>query len=79
MLRELIEADNDVTLTQLAQRLAERTEVRVSGSTVSRTLTKMGITRKNKSLKASEVYREAKQQQRRDYCKQMSVAKAGTA
>jgi transposase len=51
ILRELIEADNDATLVQLAQRLAERTEVRVSGSTVSRTLTKMGITRKKKALR----------------------------
>ena len=38
----------------------------VSGSTISRTLSKVNITRK-KSLKASEVYSAAKQQQRRDY------------
>ena len=49
VLRALIEADNDATLAQLSERLAERTGVRVSGSTVSRTLTKMGITRKKKS------------------------------
>lgn len=51
---------------QLAERLGERTEVYVSGSTLSRTLSKLDITRKQ-SLKASEVYNEAKQQQRYDY------------
>jgi transposase len=47
-LRELVEADNDATLVQLAERLGERTEVYVSGSTISRTLSKLGITRKKK-------------------------------
>ena len=49
VLRELVEADNDATLVQLAERLGERTEVYVSGSTMSRTLSKLGITRKKKS------------------------------
>jgi arginine repressor len=48
-LRELVEADNDATLVQLAERLDERTGVRVSGSTISRTLSKLDITRKKKS------------------------------
>lgn len=66
VLRELVAADNDATLAQLAERLAARTGIHLSGSSISRTLSKLNITRK-KSLKASEVYREAKQQQRRDY------------
>jgi transposase len=49
VLRELVEADNDATLVQLAERLDERTGVRVSGSTISRTLSKLDITRKKKS------------------------------
>ncbi len=49
VLRELVEADNDATLVQLAERLGERTGVSVSGSTVSRTLSQLGITRKKKS------------------------------
>lgn len=49
MLRELVEADNDATLAQLAERLAARTGTRVSGSTISRTLRKLDITRKEKS------------------------------
>ena len=49
VLRELVEADKDATLVQLAERLGERTEVYVSGSTISRTLSKLGSTRKKKS------------------------------
>jgi len=49
VLRELVEADNDATLVQLAERLDEQTGVRVSGSTISRTLSKLDITRKKKS------------------------------
>ena len=49
VLRELVEADNDGTLAQLAERLAARTGIQVSGSTISRTLSKLGITRKKKS------------------------------
>ena len=48
VLRELVEADNDATLPQLAQRLAERTGVQVSDSTLSRTLRKLNLTRKKK-------------------------------
>lgn len=49
VLRDLVEADNDATLAQLAQRLATQTGTQVSGSTISRTLSKLGITRKKKS------------------------------
>lgn len=49
VLRELVEADNDATLPQLAQRLAERTGVQVSGSTISGTLRKLNLTREKKS------------------------------
>ena len=48
VLRDLVEADNDATLPQLAQRLAKRTGVQVSASTISRTLAKLNITRKKK-------------------------------
>ena len=48
-LRQLVEADNDATLVQLAQRLEQATQVRVSPSTISRTLSQMSITRKKKS------------------------------
>lgn len=47
-LMQLVEADNDATLPQLAERLEQATGVKVSGSTVSRTLKKMGLSRKKK-------------------------------
>lgn len=49
VLQELVDADNDATLVQLAERLGERTQVYVSGSTIRRTLRKLNITRKKKS------------------------------
>ena len=49
VLQELIAADNDATLPQLAERLAEQTQVKVSPSTISRTLSKLNISRKKKS------------------------------
>ncbi len=44
VLQELVDADNDATLVQLAERLAARTGTHVSGSTISRILSKLGIT-----------------------------------
>ena len=49
VLRALVEADNDATLVQLAERLGERTGVCVSGSTISRPLSQLDMTRKKKS------------------------------
>ena len=48
VLRDLVEADNDATLPQLAQRLAARTGIQVSASTISRTLSKLNMTRKKR-------------------------------
>lgn len=44
--RELVEEKNDRTLAELTDELDERQHVHVSISTMSRTLTRMGITRK---------------------------------
>ena len=49
VLQELVAADNDATLAQLAERLAEQSQVKVSPSTISRTLGKLNISRKKKS------------------------------
>lgn len=62
MLWELVEADKDATLVQLAERLAAWTGTQFGGSTISRALTKLNIKRK-KSLKASEAYQSVKQEQ----------------
>ena len=67
ILKTLVEDDNDATLAQLAQRLADRTQIKLSASTICRYLNKLGLTRKKKSFKASELYTEGKQQQRREY------------
>ena len=47
VLRELWAADPDATEQELADRLEERTGVRVHRATIGRTLKRMGLTRKN--------------------------------
>lgn len=49
VLRQLVEADNDATLAELASRLKERTGVQLVVSAVHKVLVKMGITRKKKT------------------------------
>lgn len=46
ILAELVAAQNDATLVELAQRLAERTQVSVSPATISRTVLRLKLTRK---------------------------------
>ncbi|MEM9218516.1 MAG: transposase [Cyanobacteria bacterium P01_F01_bin.150] len=48
-LKMLVEEDNDATLAQLAQGLEQRTQLKVSTSTISRGLSRLEITRKKKS------------------------------
>ncbi len=66
-LRTLVEDDNDATLAQLSQRLEQVSQVSVSTSTVSRGLSRLNITRKKKSLRASKTRTKPIQQKRRDY------------
>jgi transposase len=51
VLQTLVAEDNDATLVQLAKRLAAKTQVLVSPSTISRGLSKLNITRKKKASK----------------------------
>jgi transposase len=51
VLQTLVGEDNDATLKQLAQRLAQHTQVKVSTTTISRALSKLNITRKKKVSK----------------------------
>ncbi len=67
LIRTLVEQDNDATLVQLSQQLEQATQLKVSSSTISRALTRLNITRKKKSLKASKAYTEPVQQKRRAY------------
>ena len=48
VLVELVQAQNDATLPELVEQLAEKTGVRVSCSTLSRTLSRLRLTRKKK-------------------------------
>lgn len=56
VLKELLGEDNDATLAQLAQRLAEKTEIVVSSSTISRALSKANINRKKKPQTQPSLY-----------------------
>ncbi len=46
VLEQLVEQDNDATLAQLAERLCERTQTRVSITTIHRALQKLNLSRK---------------------------------
>ena len=48
LLRAAVAANNDATLGELREHLAERARVSVSDSTVSRALSKLGLPRKKK-------------------------------
>ena len=48
ILEEIINAQNDLTLAEISQKLAEKTDVKVSQSTICRALQKMRLTRKKK-------------------------------
>ena len=51
---ELVEEDNDATLEQLCHRLEAKTGIKVSVPTMCRWLQRWGLTRKKKTLHASE-------------------------
>ncbi len=50
----LIEADNDATLEELCQQLKEKTTITISRSTMGRVLQQLNLTRKKKTLHATE-------------------------
>lgn len=64
---KLIEEDNDATLQQLCDRLAENTGIKVSVPTMCRILQKLKLTRKKKTLHASEAETERVQRLRQEY------------
>ena len=49
ILTTLVEEDNDATLPQLTQRLQAQTNLKVSNSTISRSIKKLNLTRKKNS------------------------------
>lgn len=56
VLTTLVEEDNDATLPQLAQRLEAQTNLKVSGSTISRGIKKLNLTRKKNSQSDRSLY-----------------------
>lgn len=48
LVKALVEADNDATLDQLRQRLADETSISISRATMGRILQQLGLTRKKK-------------------------------
>lgn len=46
LVKALVEADNDATLDQLRQRLADETSISISRATMGRVLQQLGLTRK---------------------------------
>ncbi len=64
---ELVEEDNDATLEELRARLLARTGIQISIPTMCRVLQKLKLTRKKKTLHASEAESERVQNLRREY------------
>lgn len=67
VVKELVEADQDATLEELCEQLEQRTGVRISGSVLCRLLQKLKLTRKKKSLHATQAETERVQSERGDY------------
>jgi transposase len=63
----LVEADNDATLEELCEQLQQRTTITLSRSTMGRILQQLKLTRKKKTLHASEKDTPRVQQARLDY------------
>jgi transposase len=67
LVAELVEADNDATLEELCEQLQQRTTITLSRSTMGRILQQLKLTRKKKTLHASEKDTPRVQQARLDY------------
>lgn len=65
VVRELVEEKADATLNDLRRQLKKRTGLAVSEPTMSRTMRRLGLTHKRKSIEASERERDDVQQKRR--------------
>ena len=67
VLEEIINAQNDLTLAEISQKLAEKTGIKVSQSTICRALQKMKLTRKKKTFHADKQKSEEVKQLRLEY------------
>ena len=71
LVNALVEADNDATLQELCEQLEQQTTIRISRSTMGRVLQKLGLSRKKKTLYATEISNPRVQQARLDYWQQV--------
>lgn len=67
LVKALVEADNDATLAELCEQLQEKTMITVSLSTMGRVLEQLNLSRKKKTLHATEKDSLRVQQARLDY------------
>ena len=67
VLRQLVAEKNDATLADLSEQLEQETGLKVSPSTISRALSRLNLTRKKKSFKASKAYTAPVQKKRQAY------------
>jgi len=67
ILREVSEANKDATLAELSELFFKRTGIRVSSSTVAQKLKRLRISRKKKTLHASERDTPAVQKERQEF------------
>ena len=72
---QLVEEDNDATLKQLCTRLEEKTGVKISVSSMCRVSQGLNLTRKKKTLHATEAESERVQKLRKDYWTTIGVVK----
>jgi transposase len=71
LVNALVEADNDATLQELCEQLEQQTRIRISRSTMGRVLQQLGLSRKKKTLHATEMGDPRVQQARLDYWQQV--------
>ena len=71
LVNALVEADNDATLQELCEQLEQQTTIRISRSTMGRMLQQLGLSRKKKTLHATEIGSPRVQQARLDYWQQV--------
>ncbi|MEH2254514.1 helix-turn-helix domain-containing protein [Nostoc sp.] len=73
VLGELVEQKNDATLEELREQLNEQTQVQVSSSTISRVLTRLGLTRKKKRFTPMKDFPVRVQNLCREYRQKMTL------
>ena len=71
ILREVSDANKDATLAELSDLFFERTKIRVSGSTIARKLKRLRISRKKKTLHATERDTPEVQKEREEFQRDM--------